>query len=111
MGSNDGIAFPVADLGSSLNMDWALTNGSSASDLASAFPATGIALFTLLLAAQLLIQVPASGFIGIDMAVDGLMANNHLICNLDWAHFPKRQLTVLPQSAAIIWVALRALLC
>jgi hypothetical protein len=55
MGSYDGIAFPVTYLGSGFNMDWELTNRSSADDLTSAFPTTGIALFTLLLAAQPLI--------------------------------------------------------
>ena len=64
---------------------WALTNGSSAYDLASAIAATGIALLAFLLAAQLLIQATASGFIGVDMAVDGLMANTNLIGNLDGA--------------------------
>ncbi len=56
-------------------MRWALTNGSSAYDLASAIATTGIAFLAFLLAAQLLVKIAASRFIGVDMAVAGLMAN------------------------------------
>jgi hypothetical protein len=47
--------------------------------------ATGIAFLAFLLAAQLLIQATTSGFIGVDMAVDGLVANTKLIGNLGGA--------------------------
>ena len=85
MSSNDGIAFPVANLGSSLNMDWALTDRPSADDLTSPIPATGIAFLALFLSAQLLPKIAASGFIGVDMAVNRFMANTDLIGNLDGA--------------------------
>jgi hypothetical protein len=64
---------------------WALTNGPSAYYLTSAIAATGIAFLALFLAAQLLVKIAASGFIGLDMAVDGLVANTDLIGNLDGA--------------------------
>jgi hypothetical protein len=66
-------------------MGWALTNGPSADDLASATPTTGIAFLAFLLAAQLLIQAATSRFISVDMAVNGLVANTDLIGNLDGA--------------------------
>ena len=69
-------------------MGWTLTNGPSADDLASAIPATGIAFLVFLLAAQLLIQAATSGFISVDMAVNGLVANTDLIGNLDGAPLP-----------------------
>ena len=66
-------------------MGWALTNGPSADNLAAAIAAAGIAFLAFLLAAQLLPKAAASGFIGIDMAVDGLVANTDQIGNLDGA--------------------------
>jgi hypothetical protein len=63
---------------------WALTNGPSADDLASAIPTTGIAFLAFLLAAQLLVKTTASGFIRVHMAVNRFMANTHLICDLLW---------------------------
>jgi hypothetical protein len=75
----------VAYLGSGLNVRWALTNGPSADDLTSAIAATGIAFLALFLAAQLLVKIAASGFISVDMTINGLMANTNLIGNLDGA--------------------------
>ena len=83
--SNHRIVFPVADLGPGLNVGWALTDRPPADDLASGIAATGIAFLALFLAAQLLVKIAASGFIGVDMALDGLMANTNLIGNLDGA--------------------------
>ncbi len=74
--SNHGIAFPVADLGSCLNVRWALTDRPPAYDLAPAIAATGIAFLALFLAAQLLIRATASRFISVDIAVDGLVTNS-----------------------------------
>ncbi len=54
--ANHGIAFPVTYLGLVLNMGWVVANGPSVRNLASAFPATGIALLAFLLTAQLLIE-------------------------------------------------------
>ena len=45
---------------------------------------TGIALLAFLLTTQLIPKAPAKGLIGIDIAVDGLMANAHLIRDLLW---------------------------
>ncbi|PJI77170.1 hypothetical protein B0G85_1773 [Polynucleobacter brandtiae] len=57
MGSaNDGIAFPVADLGSGFNVLGTLADGPSTDDLTPPVTATGIALFAFLLAAQLLVK-------------------------------------------------------
>ncbi len=83
--SNHGIAFPVADLGPGLNVGWALTDRPPADDLASAIAATGIALLAFLLATQLFPKTTASGFIGVDMAVNRFMANTNLIGNLGGA--------------------------
>ena len=89
MGPNYVIAFPVINLGSSLNMACALTNRPSADDLASAIAprATGIAFHAFLLAPQLLIQTATSSLIGIDMAVDIVFSwlIPDLIGNLDGA--------------------------
>jgi hypothetical protein len=51
--------------------------------LTSAIAATGIAFLALFLAAQLLVKIAASGFIGVDMTINGLVANTNLIGNLD----------------------------
>lgn len=69
----------MADLRSGFNVLWSFANGPPTYYLTSTVVAAGIALFTLLLAAQLLIQATASRFIGIDMAVNRLMANADLI--------------------------------
>ena len=63
-------------------MGWALTNGPSVDDMASAIAVTGIAI---LLASQPLMQAATSGLIGIDIAVDGLVANTDQIGKLDGA--------------------------
>jgi hypothetical protein len=55
----------VTDLGSTLNVGWTLTDRLPADDLASAIPITEIAFLAFLLAAQLLIEAAASGFIGV----------------------------------------------
>jgi hypothetical protein len=82
--SNYGISFPVTDLGSILNVSWALTNGPSADDLTSAIPTTGIANLALFLAAQLLIQATTSGFIFGEMSSSLKIATIRLSINLDF---------------------------
>jgi hypothetical protein len=71
-------------LGSSFNVLGSLTDRPPAYDLASAITATGIALFTFLLAAQPLPKAAPSSFIGVKMAVNRFMANAYLIGDLLW---------------------------
>jgi len=75
----------VTDLGSCLNVGWAHTDRPPAYYLASAIPDTGIAFLGFLFAAKLLIQATISDFIRVYMTVNGLVANNDLIGNLDEA--------------------------
>ena len=74
MGSNAVSPSQWAGLGSCLNVRWALTNGSSAYDLASVIAATSITRLAFLLVAQLLPKAAASRFISADMTINGLMA-------------------------------------
>jgi hypothetical protein len=70
----------VTDLDLRLNMGWVLTNGPSADYLASAIAPPH---WYGAMEAQLLIQAAASGLIGIDVAVNGLVVNAEVIGNLD----------------------------
>ena len=80
--ANDRVAFPVAHLLSSFDMRRPITQGAPVRDLAPSVPPAGVALSLLLLAAQVLPQLAASGLVGINMLVKSLMADWQLAGNL-----------------------------
>jgi hypothetical protein len=83
--ANHCIAFPVVNLGSSLNGGWALTHRPSAHNLTSTLKAARRPFLAFLFEAQLLAKIATSSFIGVDIAVNRSMANIDLIGNLDGA--------------------------
>ena len=80
--ADDRVAFPMAHLLSSFDMRRPTTQGAPVRDLAPSVPSAGVALSLLLLAAQVLPQLAASGLVGIYMLVKRLMADWQLASNL-----------------------------
>ena len=80
--ADDRVAFPMAHLLSSFDMRRPITQGAPVRDLAPSVPPAGVALSLLLLAAQVLPQLAASGLVGINMLVKSLMADWQLAGNL-----------------------------
>ena len=80
--ADDRVAFPMAHLLSSFDMRRPITQGAPVRDLASSVPPAGVALSLLLVAAQVLPQLAASGLVGINMLVKRLMADWQLASNL-----------------------------
>ena len=73
---------PMAPLLSSFDMRRPITQGAPVRDLAPSVPPAGVALSLLLLAAQVLPQLAASGLVSINMLVKRLMADWQLASNL-----------------------------
>ena len=80
--ADDRVAFPMTHLLSSFDMRRPITQGAPVRDLAPSVPPAGVALSLLLLAAQVLPQLAASGLVGINMLVKRLMADWQLAGNL-----------------------------
>ena len=80
--ADDRVAFPMAHLLSSLDMRRPITQGAPVRDLTPSVPPAGVALSLLLVAAQVLPQLAASGLVGINMLVKRLMADWQLASNL-----------------------------
>ena len=72
----------MAPLLSSFDMRRPITQGAPVRDLAPSVPPAGVALSLLLLAAQVLPQLAASGLVSINMLVKRLMADWQLASNL-----------------------------
>ena len=75
IGSHGFELVPMAHLLSSFDMRRPITQGAPVRDLAPSVPPAGVALSLLLLAAQVLPQLAASGLVGINMLVKRLMAD------------------------------------
>jgi len=80
--ANDRVAFPIAHLLSSFYMRRPITQGAPIRDLAPPVSPAGVALSLLLVAAQVLPQLAASGLVGITMLIKRLMADWQLASNL-----------------------------
>ena len=80
--ADDRVAFPMTHLLSSFDMRRPITQGAPVRDLAPSVPPAGVALSLLLVAAQVLPQLAASGLVGINMLVKRLMADWQLASNL-----------------------------
>ena len=80
--ADDRVAFPMAHLLSSFDMRRPIPQGAPVRDLAPSVPPAGVALSLLLVAAQVLPQLAASGLVGIYMLVKRLMADWQLASNL-----------------------------
>lgn len=80
--ADDRVAFPMAHLLSSFDMRRPITQGAPVRDLAPSVPPAGVELSLLLVAAQVLPQLAASGLVGINMLVKRLMADWQLASNL-----------------------------
>lgn len=80
--ADDRVAFPMAHLLSSFDMRRPIPQGAPVRDLAPSVLPAGVALSLLLLAAQVLPQLAASGLVGINMLVKRLMADWQLASNL-----------------------------
>ena len=82
IGSNDGVALPVADLLSGFNVSGSLTQGTPVRDLSPSVSATGVALSLLLLTAQVLPQLAASGFVCVNTLIKRFMAHRQFSSDL-----------------------------
>ncbi len=104
-GTNDGVAFPMTHLSSCFNVQGPLAQRPSVGDLSSPVSATCIALPLLLLTAQVLPKRPALSLVGINMLINGFMADGQLGRNLLLAPLQLQQQLrlVLNQS----WYAIR----
>ncbi len=82
IGSNDGVAVPVADLLSGFNVSGSLAQGTPVRDLSPSVSATGVALSLLLLTAQALPKFAALGFVCLNTLVKRFMAHRQFSSDL-----------------------------
>ena len=80
--TDHGVALPVTDLLTTLDVQWALAQGSAIGNLAPAITPAGVPLSLLFLAAQVLPQRATAGLLRINVLVERLVAHRQLACDL-----------------------------